>query len=129
MKFTVAVCLLASYTGLAAAAGCQVELLNINQAVVGSGCVQMNYYANIYDSITRAGYTVNANNNCGLSFSGSQRIPDGYSLRRAISSLALIRFFEIFDSVMIFIVLIIAISLNTLFSRFVFIRTALLKEA
>ncbi|KAI8261814.1 hypothetical protein K4K58_001014 [Colletotrichum sp. SAR11_239] len=82
MKFTVAVCLLASYTGLAAAAGCQVELLNINQAVVGSGCVQMNYYANIYDSITRAGYTVNANNNCGLSFSGSQRIPDGYSLRR-----------------------------------------------
>ncbi|KAJ0317872.1 hypothetical protein Brms1b_004689 [Colletotrichum noveboracense] len=84
MKFTVAVCLLASYTGLAAAAGCQVELLNINQAVVGSGCVQMNYYANIYDSITRAGYTVNANSNCGLSFSGSQRIPDGYSLRRTI---------------------------------------------
>ncbi|KAF0318588.1 hypothetical protein GQ607_014139 [Colletotrichum asianum] len=77
-----ALCLLASYTGLAAAAGCQVELLNINQAVVGTGCVQMNYYANIYDSITRAGYTVNANNNCGLSFSGSQRIPDGYSLRR-----------------------------------------------
>ncbi|KAJ0275613.1 hypothetical protein COL940_008735 [Colletotrichum noveboracense] len=129
MKFTVAVCLLASYTGLAAAAGCQVELLNINQAVVGSGCVQMNYYANIYDSITRAGYTVNANSNCGLSFSGSQRIPDGYSLRREISSLLLICFFEISDQAIIFIVFIIAISLSTLFPRFVFIRTAILKEA
>ncbi|TDZ32981.1 hypothetical protein C8035_v006042 [Colletotrichum spinosum] len=66
MKFTLAACLLGSYAGLAAAAtGCQVELLNINQAVVGSGCVPFNYYANIYDSITRAGYTVEANINCG----------------------------------------------------------------
>ncbi|KAH0438545.1 hypothetical protein CcaCcLH18_03252 [Colletotrichum camelliae] len=129
MKFTVAICLLASYTGLAAAAGCQVELLNINQAVVGSGCVPMNYYANIYDSITRAGYTVNANNNCGLSFSGSQRILDGYSLRRAISSLLLVCFFEMSDPVMIFVIFIIAISLSTLFSRFLLIRTAILKEA
>ncbi|TEA10817.1 hypothetical protein C8034_v008531 [Colletotrichum sidae] len=84
MKFTLAACLLGSYAGLAAAAtGCQVELLNINQAVVGSGCVPFNYYANIYDSITRAGYTVEANINCGLKFQAGRRIPDGYSLRRA----------------------------------------------
>ncbi|KAF9872552.1 hypothetical protein CkaCkLH20_10049 [Colletotrichum karsti] len=83
MKITATLCLVVSYVGLATAAtGCQVELLNINQAVVGSGCVPFNYYASIRDSTRGAGYTVNANNNCGLSFSGSQKIPDGYSLRR-----------------------------------------------
>ncbi|KAK1540517.1 hypothetical protein CPAR01_06506 [Colletotrichum paranaense] len=77
MKITAAICLVTGYISLAAAAGCQVELLNINQAVVGTGCVQMNYYANIYDSTRRAGYTVNANSNCGLSFGNIQVIPEG----------------------------------------------------
>ncbi|EXF76144.1 hypothetical protein CFIO01_03537 [Colletotrichum fioriniae PJ7] len=83
MKITAAIYLITGYISLAAAAGCQAELLNINQAVVGTGCVQMNYYANIYDSTRRAGYTVNANSNCGLSFGNIQVIPDGYSLRQA----------------------------------------------
>ncbi|WYZ44634.1 hypothetical protein EsH8_VII_001070 [Colletotrichum jinshuiense] len=81
MKFTTAICALAAYAGAVAAAGCNVQLLNINQAAVGSACIPFNYYASIYDPNTRAGYTVNANSNCGVSVASGQRLPDGYSLR------------------------------------------------
>ncbi|KAL0937004.1 uncharacterized protein CTRU02_209220 [Colletotrichum truncatum] len=84
MKFTIATsCLLVLYTGLAnAATGCRIELLNFNQAVVGSACIPFNYNANIIDSSTRQGYNVKVNNICGADFSGGQRTVN-YSLRKA----------------------------------------------
>ncbi|KAK1623218.1 hypothetical protein BDP81DRAFT_439828 [Colletotrichum phormii] len=68
MKITTLTCLWASFVGIATAAvGCRVELLNVNQAVVGSGCVPFQSSAIIADPNYKRSYTFYATNDCGLS--------------------------------------------------------------
>ncbi|KAF6823925.1 hypothetical protein CMUS01_01838 [Colletotrichum musicola] len=84
MKFTAAICLLASYAGLASAAvGCQVEILNVSQASVGSGCVPFDSFANILNTANNAKYAISATRDCGFKVQNGQRLPDGFSLRKA----------------------------------------------
>lgn len=86
MKFTVAIGLLASYAGLTSATvGCQVELLNTNQASVGSACVPFEGVGLIVNSVTGTNFFITATRDCGVSVQqgpGRQVLPDGFSLRR-----------------------------------------------
>ncbi|TLS21863.1 uncharacterized protein PpBr36_09547 [Pyricularia pennisetigena] len=59
--------------------GCSVQILNSNQASVGSGCARINSVTTISDNQGRR-WGIRATSSCGLS--SVQNLPSGWSLRQ-----------------------------------------------
>lgn len=66
-----------------ASAGCAVDILNINQASVASGCVPEGGEAMVAATVPpgkSVNYLVLASDSCGVSVSSNQVLPDGWSV-------------------------------------------------
>lgn len=62
-------------------AGCSVDVININQASMGNGCIPEGGEGGVRVPSRNQQYFVEASDTCGVSLNSNQVLPDGWSLR------------------------------------------------